>query len=281
MISRDAFRLLNSSTYYSLYPDIFYPNVVQLHVPYFLGENSTLYNQVQRDYRIEDKEENNSTHEYINSYSPQLSMGKSRNDLKESQIASSIDSSQFVIKEESIFFHDQLFEVEKYNQPNIITNDDYSKMVVVPFSSPQIVNPEISKLNEKFQENETLTFQSRNLISSCHLDPTFLQDSFFDSLILYYHQEYFSYVNSFEQSHVNNCMYYDRVADWLEDSYKKNVQGNGKVMLSLFLNDGDKGKYDIFLLFFDILPFLLVIFDLVFITGLELFRWLHWKHDFT
>jgi hypothetical protein len=95
IISRDAFRLLNSSTYYSLYPDIFYPNVVQLHVPYFLGENSILYNQVQRDYRIEYKEENNSTQEHINSYSHQLSVGKLRNDLKESQIASSIDSSQF------------------------------------------------------------------------------------------------------------------------------------------------------------------------------------------
>jgi hypothetical protein len=60
-------------------------------------------------------------------------MGKSRNDLKESQIASSIDSSQFVFKEGSEFFHDQLFEVEKYNQPNTITSNDYSKMLVVPF----------------------------------------------------------------------------------------------------------------------------------------------------
>jgi hypothetical protein len=36
MISRDAFCLLNSSTYYSLYPNIFGPNVVQLGVPYTL-----------------------------------------------------------------------------------------------------------------------------------------------------------------------------------------------------------------------------------------------------
>ena len=75
--------------------------------------------------------------------------------------------------------------------------------------------------------------------------------------------------------------YNEKIADWLEDSYKKNVQGNGKVMLDLFLNDDNKGKYDIFLSFFDILPFLLVIFDFVFIAGLELLRWLHWKHDFT
>ena len=239
-------------------------------VRYYLGENSTLYNQVQRDYQIEDTEENNSTHEHINSYSHQLSVGKSINDLKESQISSSIDSSQFVFQEGSKFFYDKLFEVEKYNRPNIITNDDCSKMLVVPSSSPQIVNLEISKLDAKFQENETLTFQSRNMISSHHLDPTFLQDSLFDSLILYFHKEYFSYVNSFKQSHVNNCMYYDRVANWLEYSYLKNVQGNGKVMLVVFLNDDDKGKYDIFLLFFDILPFLLVIFDLVSNVGLEL-----------
>ena len=76
-------------------------------------------------------------------------------------------------------------------------------------------------------------------------------------------------------------MYDDRVAYFLEYSYLKNVQGNGKVMLALFLNDDDKGKYDIFLLFFDILPFSLLIFDLVSIAGLELLRWLHWKHDFT
>jgi hypothetical protein len=58
--------------------------------------------------------------------------------------------------------------------------------------------------------------------------------------------------------------YNDKIAEWLEDSYIKNVQGNGKVMLALFLNDDDKGKYDIFLLFFDILPFLLVIFSFCF-----------------
>jgi hypothetical protein len=92
-------------------------------------------------------------------------------------------------------------------------------MLVVPFSPPQIVNLELFKLNGKFKENDTFLFQSRITISSRHLDPTFLQDSFLDSLILYFHQEYFSYVNSFEQSHVSNCMYYDRVVDWLEYSY--------------------------------------------------------------
>jgi hypothetical protein len=130
-------------------------------------------------------------------------MGKYINDLKESQIASSIDSSQFVIKEEFRFFHDQLFEVEKYNRTNIITNDDYSKMLIVPFSPPQVVNLEVFKLNGKFKENDTFLFRSIITISSRHLDPTFSQDSFLDSLILYSHQEYFSYVNSFKQYHVS------------------------------------------------------------------------------
>ena len=75
--------------------------------------------------------------------------------------------------------------------------------------------------------------------------------------------------------------YHDKIAQWLEDSYIKNFRGNGKIMLTLFLNDDYEGKCDIFMSFFDILPFLLVMFDFVSIAGLELLRWLHWKHDFT
>jgi hypothetical protein len=75
--------------------------------------------------------------------------------------------------------------------------------------------------------------------------------------------------------------YHDKIAQWLEDSYNKNIQGNGKIMLTLFLDDDYEGKCDMFLSFVDILPFLLVMLDLVSIAGLELLRWLHWKHDFT
>jgi hypothetical protein len=39
--------------------------------------------------------------------------------------------------------------------------------------------------------------------------------------------------------------YNEKIAKWMEDSYINNVQGNGKVMPSLFLNDDDKGKYDV------------------------------------
>jgi hypothetical protein len=75
--------------------------------------------------------------------------------------------------------------------------------------------------------------------------------------------------------------YHDKIAQWLEDSYIKNIQGNGKIMLTLFLDDDYEGKCDMFLSFVDILPFLLIMFDFVSIAGLELLRWLHWKHDFT
>jgi hypothetical protein len=75
--------------------------------------------------------------------------------------------------------------------------------------------------------------------------------------------------------------YHDKIAQWLEDSYNKNIQGNGKIMLTLFLDDYYEGKCDMFLSFVYLLPFLLVMLDLVSIAGLESLRWLHWKHDFT
>jgi hypothetical protein len=47
-------------------------------------------------------------------------------------------------------------------------------------------------------------------------------------------------------------------------------------MLTSFLDDYYEGNCDMFLL-----PFLLLMLDLVSIVGLELLQWLHWKHDFT
>ena len=111
--------------------------------------------------------------------------GKLKDDLKGSQIASSIDSSRFVLKAGFDFYHNQLFEIENYNQPN--TTNDYQKNLVVPFSSSQVVNVKAFKLNDKFQENGTLLFQSKIMISSHHLDLTFLHDSFHDNMILYSH----------------------------------------------------------------------------------------------
>jgi hypothetical protein len=88
----------------------------------------------------------------------------------------------------------------------------------------------------------------------------------------------------FKTTYTHPCHYdpyHDKIAQWLEDSYNKNIRGNGKIMLTLFLDVDYEGKCDMFLSFVDILPFFLIMLDLVFIAGLELLRWLHWKHDFT
>jgi hypothetical protein len=88
----------------------------------------------------------------------------------------------------------------------------------------------------------------------------------------------------FKTTYTHPCHYdpyHDNIAQWLEDSYNKNIRGNGKIMLTLFLDVDYEGKHDMFLSFVDILPFLLLTLDLVFIAGLELLRWLHWKHDYT
>jgi hypothetical protein len=88
----------------------------------------------------------------------------------------------------------------------------------------------------------------------------------------------------FKTTYTHPCHYdpyHDEIAQWLEDSYNKNIRGNGKIMLTLFLDVDYEGKCDMFLSFVDILPFFLIMLDLVFIAGLKLLRWLHWKHDFT
>jgi hypothetical protein len=75
--------------------------------------------------------------------------------------------------------------------------------------------------------------------------------------------------------------YHDNIAQWLEDSYNRNNRGNGKIMLTLFLDVDYEGKRDMSLSFVDIPPFFLIVLHFVFIAGLELLRWLHWKHDYT
>jgi hypothetical protein len=46
-------------------------------------------------------------------------------------------------------------------------------------------------------------------------------------------------VNSFEQSHISNCMYYDRVAYWLEYSYLEKFPGNDKIIFILLRDRGN------------------------------------------
>jgi hypothetical protein len=78
----------------------------------------------------------------------------------------------------------------------------------------------------------------------------------------------------FKTTYTHPCHYdpyHDKIVQWLEDSYNKNIRGNGKIMLTLFLDVDYEGKCDMFLSFVDILPLFLIMLDLVFIAGLELF----------
>jgi hypothetical protein len=75
--------------------------------------------------------------------------------------------------------------------------------------------------------------------------------------------------------------YHNHIAEWLEDSYIKKFQKDGKVMLILFLNEYIGGKHDIFLFHLQILHSFILIFNFLCHAGLKMLRWLHWKHDFT
>ena len=80
-----------------------------------------------------------------------------------------------------------------------------------------------------------------------------------------------------------NCTYYyyDRIAYWLEDSYREKFLENGKVTITLFVNEDQGDKYNVFPFHFELLQFLLLILDFVFFAGLKLHEWLHWKYYFT
>jgi hypothetical protein len=75
--------------------------------------------------------------------------------------------------------------------------------------------------------------------------------------------------------------YHDKIAEWLEDSYIKKFQKNGKVMLVLFLNEYIGGKHDIFLFHLQILHSFILIFNFLCHAELKMLLWLHWKYYFT
>jgi hypothetical protein len=57
--------------------------------------------------------------------------------------------------------------------------------------------------------------------------------------------------NFFKPTYTRPCQYdpyHDKISQWLEDSYIKNTEGNGKIMLTLFLDDDYEGKCDMFLI---------------------------------
>ena len=76
-------------------------------------------------------------------------------------------------------------------------------------------------------------------------------------------------------------LYHDQIAEWLEDSYIKKFQKNGKVILFFILKEYIRGKYDIFLLYLQILHSFILIFNFLCLGGLRMLLSLHWKYDFT
>ena len=80
--------------------------------------------------------------------------------------------------------------------------------------------------------------------------------------------------------HVLHSEFYDRIAEWLENSYLKRFPKTGKFVLSLYVSNGKDYK----LLFSFLLltyHFWLLLGKHVILTGLEMLRWLHWLFHFT
>jgi hypothetical protein len=46
-----------------------------------------------------------------------------------------------------------------------------------------------------------------------------------------------------------------RIAYWIEDPYFEKFLENGKVILTLFLNEDPEGKYNVFPFYFEVLKF--------------------------
>jgi hypothetical protein len=75
--------------------------------------------------------------------------------------------------------------------------------------------------------------------------------------------------------------YHDKIIEWLEDSYIKKFQKNGKVVLVLFLKEYIGGKHDIFILYLQILHSFILIFYFLCLAGLKMLLWMHLKYNFT
>jgi hypothetical protein len=65
--------------------------------------------------------------------------------------------------------------------------------------------------------------------------------------------------------------YRDKIVEWLEDSYIKKFQKNGKVMLVLFLNEYIGGKREIFIFHLQILHSFILIFNFLCRARLKVF----------
>jgi len=83
--------------------------------------------------------------------------------------------------------------------------------------------------------------------------------------------------------HTLHSKFYDRIVEWLENSYLKRFPKTSKSFLSLYVNRVSNGKDDIFLFSFLLLSYhlWLLLGKHVILTRLEMLRWLHWLFHFT
>ena len=75
--------------------------------------------------------------------------------------------------------------------------------------------------------------------------------------------------------------FYDRIAEWLENSYLKRFQKTGKFVLSLYVNRVSNGKDDRFCFSFILYYFWILLEEHIILVGLEMFHWFHWLLHFT
>ena len=76
-------------------------------------------------------------------------------------------------------------------------------------------------------------------------------------------------------------IFHDRVADGLEASYLKKFSFNGKDLFYMHTSKNFSAKHDASDFLLLTYHFLLLIESDVFLTGLQMLRWLHWLFHFT
>jgi hypothetical protein len=297
-LPRDSFYFLSSSTFYALYLDIFAHNA--MHVPNSFELHFALLesNKVQTNYKVHIEEKENIFSQQSNhSCAQELGITST----SRFQIMSSINTPRSF--EESCSCHNQPVETKVCNETNNVFNSRhsiYNMPILMRNDSSHTSFHSIHSLqvdyegyepHMNFQEKETL---SRIILTSLFLEFIYESNHIVNINILsqdYFHKIFvhdphrigYSSAYYFKQSYVINCTYYyyDRIAYWLEDSYREKFLENGKVTITLFVNEDQGDKYNVFPFHFELLQFLLLILDFVFFAGLKLLRWFHWKHDFT
>jgi len=184
---------------------------------------------------------------------------------------SSIDPSRYF--EESCSRHNQPLETKVCNDTNNIFNFCHSidnMPILMRNESSHTSIHSIHSLHVDYEGYEIqMNFQGNEIQSSIMLPSPFLElisesnhiinikilslYSFHKIFAHNPHQIGYSSKNSFKQSCVGNCTYQHWIGDWLEQSYRKKFPENGKIILILFVNKDQEGKYNVFLLYFEVL----------------------------